>query len=268
MHAARPPPALLAAATALIAFWDRRRSGPGVPPRAAAGPRPSSLEVGAADVPARSSFEDYAWAVLAVRWVGIGAAIHLAAAAALWAATTVLLARPVPVLAGSPPLEDAIADDTARRLEVDRDSLEFFIRGVLSILNDPGTQDSQGRRLLEGLVAPGVLRRIERERAAAGHLLRRAGGRSWLQWESLDRIVADPATGRVRAEAAGWLTAGDQDGRWLARLPYRARLLLEENTPSAVNPHRFYVVNLEELAGGDTAPPSDPASAAAPAASP
>jgi len=73
-----------------------------------------------------------------------------------------------------------------------------------------------------------------------------------LHIESIGSVVVDQKENRVSAYVRGYYSVSmlmAKPGTKPARVPYRARVVVEPNTPSSLDPEHFYMIELRERVG-------------------
>jgi hypothetical protein len=134
--------------------------------------------------------------------------------------------------------------------EISYDQLAFFLHGCLPLLY---SIDDGGHPLLplaQGLVTPEIYRRADgRLRGAQGDVAANRVTQA-LTITGLSDVVADAKSARAAAYVRGYVTVTVGEGE-VRFFPWRARVLLEANPVSRLNPYPFYLASLEEKTGAE-----------------
>jgi hypothetical protein len=229
------------------AIWRRWRSRPD---RARAGAAKPAIPE---DIPlpaeAWKHYRHFSWVLHEQRLLVLVLGSLLAAVAMVWCMAWRLREKQPVVVRAAPSLRQAAASFYGAPV-VSYSQLAFFLSACLPLLY---AVDGKGHPLLplaQGAVAPDIYAaaesRLDRSmKDVLAHAMTQA-----LAISSITGVVADPASGRAAAYVRGYLTvtSGGSEARFF---PWRARVLVEANPASRLDPYPFYLVRSEERVGPD-----------------
>jgi hypothetical protein len=240
------------------ALWRRWRARP-------EGARPDAANAGIPDgVPMPASvwrhYRHFSWVLCEQRLLLLVLGALLAAGAMVWCMALHLRDRQPVVVRSGPSLKEA-ASAYYGAPGISYNQLAFFLNACLPLLY---AIDGTGHPLLplaQGFVAPEIYdaaqARLDRSRKEVlANSMTQA-----LSISAITDVVADPSSGRAAAYVRGYLTvtARRAEARFF---PWRARVLVEANPASRLNPYPFYIVRSEERIGPAAAAWDDQAGAA------
>lgn len=217
--------------------------------------RPTAVESARPEVPgnvplpavAWRHYRHYSWVIYEQRLVLLVLGALLAAGVLVWCMALRLRDREPVVVRSAPSLKEEAAAFYGTP-PISYNQLAFFLNACLPLLY---AIDGAGHPLLplvQGLVAPEIYGAAEaRLDKAAKDVTTHAMTQS-LAVSAITGVVADPASGRAAAYVRGTLTvtARSAEARFF---PWRARVLVEANPVSRLNPYPFYIVRSEERIG-------------------
>jgi hypothetical protein len=192
-------------------------------------------------------YRNFSWVLFEQRLFLLVLGALLAAGALVWCMALRLREREPVVVRSAPSLKDAAAAYYGTPA-ISYNQLAFFLNACLPLLY---AIDGAGHPLLplaQGFVAPEIYgaaeARLDRSaKDAKAHAMTQS-----LAISAITGVVADPASGRAAASVRGTLTvtARRSEARFF---PWRARVLVEANPVSRLNPYPFYIVRSDERIG-------------------
>lgn len=231
-------------ARAILARWRARRKRP-----EAAAPSEQVPEAIEAPPEILRHYRAFVWVVYEQRLAMLCLAAVGALCGLVWIVAIHVKDKPPVVIRSAGSLKEAAAAFYGAP-EISYDQLTFFLHGCLPLLY---SIDDGGHPLLpfaQGLVAPEIYRRAEsRLRGAEADVAANRMTQA-LTITGLSDVLADAKSARAAAYVRGYVTVtvGESEVRFF---PWRARVLLEANPVSRLNPYPFYVANLEEKTGAE-----------------
>ena len=170
-----------------------------------------------------------------------------AACALVWSVALNLQRKPAVVVRAAPSLKESAAAYYGAP-EVSYDQVAFFLHGCIPLLY---ATDDDGHAMLplaQGLVSPEIYGEAEHRLNESGADVAANRMTQTLTITGLTDVVADARSGRAAARVRGYLTVTMR--RSEARFfPWRARVLLEVNPVSRLNPYPFYLLRFEQRTG-------------------
>jgi hypothetical protein len=227
------------------AFWKRWKSRPR---REAAKPARDAVpdEI---PLPAEAwrHYRHFSWVIYEQRLFLLALGALLASGLAVWTVALRLKDKQPVVVRAASSLKQAAAAYYGDR-EVSYDQLAFFLNGCLPLLY---ATDDTGHPLLalaQGLVAPEIYDEAEKRLNATGPEVLKHGMTQGLTLTEVTDVIADSASGRAAAYLHGYLTVtvNHSEARFF---PWRARVLVEANPVSLLNPYPFYLVRCSQRTG-------------------
>jgi hypothetical protein len=227
------------------AFWRRWKSRPRSDPAMAAKAKvPEEIPLPEA---AWRHYRHFSWVIYEQRLFLLALGSLLASGIGVWTMALHLKDKQPVVVRAAPSLKQAAAAFYGDR-EVSYDQLAFFLNGCLPLLY---ATDDGGHSLLplaQGLVAPEIYDEAEKRLNAARPEVLSHAMTQGLTLTEVTGVVADSASGRAAAYLRGYVTVTVD--RAAARFfPWRARVLVEANPVSRLNPYPFYLVRCEQRTG-------------------
>ncbi len=173
----------------------------------------------------------------------------LVVCASVWSLALHLQRKPPVVVRAALSLKEAAASFYGAP-EVSYDQVAFFLHGCLPLLY---AADDGGHAMLplaQGLVAPEIYSEAEHRLNQSGADVEANGMTQSLSITGMTDVVADAKSGRTAARLRGYVTVTVHHAE--ARFfPWRARVLLEANPVSRLNPYPFYLLRIEQRTGPD-----------------
>jgi len=229
-------------AAALWRRWRERRRVSA--PQPAASLVPASVPLPAA---AWRHYRHFSWVIYEQRLLLLVLGFLLVACGLVWTLSARLERKPPIVVRAAPSLKEAAAAYYGAP-EVSYDQAAFFLQGCLPLLYGADADGHPMLALAQGLVAPEIYGEAERRLDAARRDLEANAMTQTLSITGLADLVADARSGRAAARLNGYVTVTVH--RAEARFyPWRARVLMEVNPVSRLNPYPFYLLQLEQRTG-------------------
>jgi hypothetical protein len=192
-------------------------------------------------------YRHFSWVIYEQRLMLLILGFLLIACGLIWSMALRLQGKPPVVVRAAPSLKEAAAAYYGVP-EVSYDQVAFFLQGCLPLLY---ATDDGGHAMLplaQGLVAPEIYSEAERRLNQSGADVEANGMTQSLSITGMTDVVADAKSGRTAAHLRGYVTVTVH--RAEARFfPWRARVLLEANPVSLLNPYPFYLLSLEQRTG-------------------
>jgi hypothetical protein len=192
-------------------------------------------------------YRHFSWVLFEQRLLVLALGSVLAAGSMVWGTAIRLHERPPVVVRAESSLKEA-ATAYYGTPGVSYNQLAFFLNACLPLLY---AIDGAGHPLLplaQGLVAPEIYDAAEARLDKSAKDVRAHAMMQALAITAITGVVADLESGRAAATVRGYLTvtARGVEARFF---PWRARVLVEANPPSRLNPYPFYVLRSEERIG-------------------
>jgi len=229
-------------AAALWRRWQARRRR--AEPAPAAGQVPAEV---ALPPEAWRHYRHFSWVIYEQRLVFLVLTFLLMSSALVWSLAWHLQRKPPVVVRAAPSLKEAAAAYYGTP-EISYDQMVFFLHGCLPLLY---AADDQGHLLLplaQGLVAPEIYREAELRLDESGKDMLANKMTQNLTITGVADVVADSKSGRAAARLSGYVTVTVHRAE-VQFFPWRARVLLEVNPASRLNPYPFYLLRLEQRTG-------------------
>jgi hypothetical protein len=198
-------------------------------------------------------YRQFSWVGCEQRLMALLTGAMLASCALVWTAALRLGARPPVVVRAAPSLKEA-ASAFHGAPEISYDQVAFFLSGCLPLLYAAGEGGHPLLPLVQGMVAPEIYGEAERRLAAAESEVKANGMTQALAIDRVGDVVADAASGRASARLAGRVVVTLRRGE-ARSFPWSARVLVEVNPASRLDPYPFYLVRFEPGSGGEPAAP-------------
>ena len=169
----------------------------------------------------------------------------------IWAAVLRVRMRPPAMVVLPSTLAEQMEDLSA--VPIDFDILSLYLRTTLPLLNQADdVHDSSALNVLKGCVHPDILEKARRAVDAKQKVIREQGVLQNLHLGAVRKLVTDEATKRVTCYIDGFVSIlyeRSETGVKPVRLDFCARVVLEKNTPSKLNPFPFFMVEREQRYG-------------------
>jgi len=181
------------------------------------------------------------------RLVALILSLLFLASAFIWALNFEFSKKPTLVLRAPSSLKQE-AQTLSSSTSVSYDQLAFFIIAVLPRLYAIDGNGHPFLALLQGVVDPGILARVESGFNVLERDLKINHMTQSLTLTSILDVVSDEKLGRAAAYVKGNVCVTFNESR-VKFYPYRAKILLAVNPVGLLNPYPFYVLKCEEKIG-------------------
>jgi hypothetical protein len=196
----------------------------------------------------QTHFREFYWARNLIHWQMVATCFLCFAVMLIWVAYIKAYSRPRLMFEGQPTLREAM-NSKEDSDEVNMDQVTVFSLMVLNLLNTSDDLGSPHLRLLLGMVNPEIYERqqvnVEKNLAKMREM---EITKTFVPTQVL-LLAQDKDTGRIAVYVRGYLFIGygrSDHGPYHQTIPYRVKLVLENNTPGKLNPFPFYLVSLDE----------------------
>jgi len=190
---------------------------------------------------------EIAYSIHEQRLVGLVLGILFLAASFIWALNIEISRKPTLVLRAPSSLKQE-SQKLTRASNISYDQLAFFILAVLPRLYAVDENGYPFLPLLQGVVDPPILNRVEAGFNQLGSDLKLNHMTQSLTLTAIHDVVADEKLGRAAAYVKGYVCITLNESR-VKFYPYRAQVLLAVNPVGLLNPYPFYVLRCEEKIG-------------------
>jgi hypothetical protein len=188
-----------------------------------------------------------AYAIHEQRLVGLVLVLLFLSSLLIWALNFEISRKPTLVLRAPSSLKQE-SQRLTRSPSVSYDQLAFFTLAVLPRLYTVDENGYPFLALLQGVVDPTIISRVELGFNQLGGDLKLNHMTQTLTLTAILDVVADEKLGRVAAYVKGYLCITLNASR-VKFYPYRAQILLAVNPVGLLNPYPFYVLKCEEKIG-------------------
>ena len=191
-------------------------------------------------------FRHYAWTVYLLRLLTACLIVLLLTTITVWA-VAVHLDSKEPLLVRAPPSLKQRAEEYFQLTEVTFDSVTLFLATTLPLLRAVDDGGFPMLSLTRGMVSGKIYERAQAGLARDLPKIQKNMIHQHLQVTRVMNVLSDNKTRRLAAYVKGYLVVAIQKGTASTIfIPYRARVVLETNPPSKLNPSPYFLLEMEE----------------------